>query len=140
VTEFAPSAPTLLEKPELVKDLPILQHLELFKESVIVIDESNTIVTANKAACSTFGYAVPELAGQSINLLFVDPINPDDLVQDGTTHELEAKPHHDLLPFTILLTMGRLQKGHLLVTISKKLDSLPMASLKDVGRTYSSFF
>jgi len=141
VTEFMPSSPADLHcTADLLRELPILGHLNVFKECVFVINEGSIIVAANKAACKTFGYDVLELVNKPIDTLFPDPINPDHLVQDGVTHELEAKPHPSLLPFSILLTMGRLQRGHFLVTITPK-NIMPGGSpLKDVGRTFSSFF
>lgn len=140
-TEFSPTQPEAgAGKADIVKILPILQHLEIFNECVLVINEESLIVSANKAACTHFGYEVDELENKPIDMLFVLPLNPEQLAQDGFTHELEAKPHPDKFPFTALLTMGRLQKGHLLVTITRKLGGHKVSSLKDVGRTNSSFF
>ena len=136
--ESSSSAPSSPMSPSSAL-LPILDHLEKFREAVLVVDDKNIIVAANGPACKVFACSAGRILGEHIDVLLDKPLRVEKLLEIGATHEIQAQRFDTKQVFDILLSMGRLQQGHLMLTITQKLT--PLANPVGVfSKTHSSFF
>lgn len=112
-----------------------MEHLEKFLEGVLIVDDKNIVVAANSSANMMFGCSANDVIGESVDLLLAKPLKVEKLLEIGATHEITARRLDNKQNFEVLLTMGRLQRGHLMFTVTPKIVS-PLG----LNKFKSSFF
>lgn len=128
----------LSPRDELSAELPILSHLEKFKEPVLVVDQKKIIVGVNSNSCKFFGVEDQNcLIGESMEFLFLDTSK---LKGSKNSFRLKAKKIDKGENFDSLITVTPMQKGYQMLQISESHPQSQVLTSRLFSRSQSNFF